>query len=75
MKKRATKILIIVAAIILLFPIPLFASDGGTVRFQAILYSVTSYHALNGTLHGGYDTGTEIKILGITVYEYTTFDR
>ena len=75
MKKRATKILIIVAAIILLFPVPLFASDGGTVRFQSILYSVTSYRALNETLHGGYDTGIQIKMLGITVYDNTTFDR
>lgn len=43
------------------------------MEFQAVLYSVTNYHALRGT--DGYDTGIEVKILGYTVYENTTFDN
>ena len=72
MKKKIIRITIIIIALILLFPIPLRYKDGGTVKYQALLYSITDYHALSGV--DGYDTGIEIKILGITVYENTTFE-
>lgn len=73
MKKKIIRITIIIIALILLFPIPLRYKDGGTVKYQAVLYSITDYHALRGV--DGYDTGIEIKILGITVYENTTFEQ
>jgi hypothetical protein len=73
MKKKIIRITIIIIALILLFPIPLRYKDGGTVKYQALLYSITDYHALRGV--DGYDTGIEIKILGITVYENTTFGQ
>ena len=73
MKKKIIRITIIIIALILLFPIPLCYKDGGTVKYQALLYSITDYHALRGV--DGYDTGIEIKILGITVYENTTFEQ
>lgn len=73
MKKKVIKIAIIIISLILLFPIPLRYKDGGTVKYQAVLYSITDYHALRGV--DGYDTGIEIKILGITVYENTTFEQ
>ena len=57
----------------MLVPIPLRFKDGGTVKYQAILYSITDYHVITGV--DGYDTGIEIKILGITVYENTTFEQ
>ena len=71
-KKKIIRITIIIIALILLFPIPLRYKDGGTVKYQAVLYSITDYHAFRGV--DGYDTGIEIKILGITVYENTTFE-
>lgn len=73
MKKRIIRITIIIIALILLFPIPLRFKDGGTVKYQAVLYSITDYNALRGIYD--YDTGIEIKILGITVYENTTFGQ
>jgi hypothetical protein len=73
MKKKIIRITIIIIALILLFPIPLRYKDGGTVKYQAVLYSITDYHALRGV--DGYDTGIEIKILGIKVYENTTFGK
>jgi hypothetical protein len=73
MKKRLLRITIIIVALILLFPVPLKYKDGGTVKYQAVLYSITDYHALRGV--DGYDTGIEIKILGISVYENTTFEH
>lgn len=73
MKKKIIRITIIIIALILLFPIPLRYKDGGTVKYQAVLYSITDYHALRGV--DGYDTGIEIRILGITVYKNTTFEQ
>lgn len=58
---------------ILLFPIPIRYKDGGTVKYQALLYSITDYHALREV--DGYDTGIEIRILGRRVYENTTFGK
>jgi len=72
MKKRVIVILLIVAAIILLIPVPVHFKDGGTVKYQAILYSITDYHSIK--VPDGFYTGVEIKVLGITVYENTTFD-
>jgi hypothetical protein len=73
MKKKIIIITITIIALILLFPIPIRYKDGGTVKYQAVLYSITDYNALRGV--DGYDTGVEIKILGITVYENTTFGQ
>ena len=73
MKKKLIRITIIIISLILLFPVPLRYKDGGTVKYQAVLYSITDYHALRGV--DVYDTGIEIKILGKTIYENTTFGQ
>lgn len=72
MKRKLIRMAIVIIVLILLFPIPLRYKDGGTVKYQAALYSITYYNVLNGV--EGYDTGIEIKLLGLTVYENTTFD-
>ena len=72
MKKRIVTILAIIAGLILLVPVPISYKDGGTIRYQAILYSITNYHSMRGI--DGFDTGIEIKLLGITVYKNTTFE-
>ncbi|MDF2653767.1 MAG: hypothetical protein K0R19_241 [Bacillota bacterium] len=72
-KKRIRITIMIALALILLIPIPIRYKDGGTVKYQAILYSITDYHALRGV--DDYDTGLEIKLLGISVYENTTFGQ
>lgn len=71
MKKKLIRIIIVIIALILILPIPIRYKDGGTVKYQAVLYSITNYHALRGV--DGYDTGIEIRVLGMTVYENTTF--
>ena len=74
MKQNIIKITMIIIALILLIPIPMAYKDGGTVKYQAVLYSITDYHAMRGA-NDGYDTGIEIKILGKTIYENTTFSQ
>ena len=70
MKKRWMIIVAIIIAVLLLFPVPIHMKDGGSVRYQAILYSVTDYRAIRSP--GEYATGVEVKILGITVYDNNT---
>lgn len=61
------KILIIIIALILLFPIPMRLKDGGSIKFQAALYSITKYHKLNHETETGYVDGIGVKILGVEI--------
>lgn len=72
MKKKILVVGIIVIFVILIIPRKWDIDDGGSVNYSAILYSVTNYHAING--EGGFYTGIEVKILGETVFDNTTFD-
>ncbi len=67
---KKTVIIIIVIALIALFPITLRQKDGGTVVYTPItfVYRVTSYNRFSeeGTLKG-----KEIRIFGIKVYSNT----
>ena len=72
MKKRIA--ILIIVLLFLLTPIPIRAKDGGTVKYTAILYTVTKRHAM--TLKEGvegYDIGTEIRVLWFDVYNDTAF--
>lgn len=68
MKKKIALILI---ALVLLVPFPLYLKDGGTVIYKAILYEVIDYHTILDLSEEGveYGEGWEVKILGITVYQ------
>ena len=58
----------IVLALVLLIPVPLRLKDGGSVEWNAVLYSVTDVHRLAPELESGYLEGTVIEILGIEVF-------
>ena len=68
------KILIITISILLaaalLIPVPMHMEDGGTVVYQAILYSVSDVHRLNldEETDAPYQEGIIIEILGFEVY-------
>ena len=66
-----TKIIIafsILLAIVLLCPIPIRLKDGGTVKYRALLYSVSDVHRLAPSSEGGYEDGLVIEILGMQVF-------
>ena len=65
------KIVIIIIALILLFPIPFRLKDGGSIEFRALLYTVTKYHKLSTNLNEMYINGIGIKILGIEIFNNT----
>lgn len=70
--KKNTKILIIIVTVlvilsVLLIPIPRYLKDGGTVEYNALLYSVHRVHSLNP--EGGYDVGTRARVLLWTVFD------
>ncbi|MDE5992262.1 MAG: hypothetical protein K2G87_04355 [Oscillospiraceae bacterium] len=65
-KSKVISAIIVIIAVILLIPFPIYYKDGGTVEYRAVLYCVTKRHEL--ALEGGYYIGTEVKILGFEVY-------
>jgi len=65
--KKVVVLIVVVIALILLFPIPMRLRDGGSIRFQALLYNVTIYHQLNHRVESGYVDGIGIEILGVKV--------
>jgi len=83
-RKRTLIVLAILAALILLTPIPYTIKDGGTKHYSAILYSVYDYHARwmhyyrnteTNELRDSILRGIEVDILGIKVYDGTWEDR
>lgn len=72
MKNKKIWIIIVIVALVLLFPIPMRLKDGGSIEFKAILYSVTKYHQLNLEVDGGYVNGIGIEILGAKILDTRT---
>lgn len=52
--KKAILIVLVTALIICLIPIPMTYKDGGTVRLNAVLYSVVFWHFLDGKAYDEY---------------------
>ncbi len=71
--KKAFIIILILVALILLFPIREQAKDGGSVRYNAILYDVYKVHCLYGGPDTGmlYVEGIIVEFLGHQVYNNT----
>ena len=69
--KKIWIIIIVIIALILLFPIPMRLKDGGSIKFQALLYSVTKYHKLVHESERGYIEGIGIEILGLEILNTT----
>ena len=69
MKRKILTGICIVLLAALLIPIPLRLRDGGTVQYQAALYTVSNVHRLSTTgPAGSYETGLIIEILGFEVF-------
>lgn len=73
MKKHYKKIIVIVMiilAMVLLIPIPQRLKDGGTVEYNAVLYSISDVHRLRSASESGseYSDGIIIRIFGKEVY-------
>ena len=68
MKKSIKIAIAVLLAAVLLCPIPLRLKDGGTVKYQAVLYSVSDIHRLSLSAESGFEDGIEIEILGMQVF-------
>lgn len=73
MKKKKIKIIVcILAAVVLLVPIPRHYKDGGTVAYHALAYSVYDVHSLNPDLEAmqerPYVEGIIVEIFGIEIF-------
>ena len=68
MKKKILTVICILLLIVLLVPIPMRMKDGGTVKYQALLYSISDVHRLAPSTESGYEDGLVIEILGMQIY-------
>lgn len=74
MKKKLIKAIAVAVVLLMLIPFPLRYKDGGTVKYKAVLYSVTKYHAIMilesvpDNPEGTYLQGISVRILGIEVF-------
>ncbi|MBQ4274560.1 MAG: hypothetical protein IJB94_06290 [Clostridia bacterium] len=74
--KKALIIILILVALILLFPIREQAKDGGSVRYNAILYDVYDVHRIkpaeeplaDGTFETEYLEGIIIEMFGVEIF-------
>lgn len=76
MKRKLITIILLIVAVILVVPIGSHYKDGGTVRYNAVLWGVTKHHGITFDSDGnmGYNTGTTIRILCFDVYsDYPKF--
>lgn len=76
MKKKIFKLIgWLLLALVLLVPIPVHYKDGGTVSYNAVLYSVTKVHSITGRyseageLEMGFSVGTRVRVLMFSVYD------
>jgi len=77
-KQKRFIIALIIVLIVCVIPIKSELKDGGTVKYNAVLYGVTKSHSMwnenkdpNGNF--GYLTGPKIRILWFTVYDDVKF--
>ena len=70
MKKWIKVVIIIVICAVFLVPIPARYKDGGTVEYNAILYTVRKVHSLSPF---GYNIGPQVRILFWRVYDDVEF--
>lgn len=68
-KKHLITILCMILACVFLIPIPMRLKDGGTVVYQALLYSIEDIHRLNPEAStSAYTDAIRVKILGLEIF-------
>ncbi len=68
MKKIIISFSLIVLAAVLLIPTTMYADDGGSVKYQAVLYSVYDVHRIDPEKDNGFKEGTIVEIFGIEIF-------
>lgn len=69
MKKKIIAVAFVLVSVMLLIPIPLRLKDGGTVKYQAILYSVSDVHRLASSENDvTLETGIIVELFGLEVF-------
>lgn len=71
MKKKVLIVIAIIIFVILLIPHPVYVKDGGTVRYEAALYTVVDFHCINPDIESDKEfiEGISVEILGFEVYD------
>ena len=70
MEKKILRLISIVLLAVCLIPIPMRLKDGGTVKYQALLYSISDVHRLALDQEDGYQDGIIVEILGRKIFSH-----
>lgn len=75
MKRKLKVIIPVIIAIILLVPVKEHLKDGGTIKYNAVLWGVTKEHSMTRDSAGnnGYSVGIIVRILWFDVYKDLEF--
>ena len=73
-KKRRILVIIIVLLVVTLIPIKTTLQDGGTVKYNAIVYSITKYNQLN-TVDASGNTISGRKDTQIRIFPFNFIDN
>ena len=75
MKKKLKIIIPMIIAVILLMPVKECLKDGGTIKYNAVLWGVTKEHSMTRDSAGndGFRIGIIVRILWFDVYEDLEF--
>lgn len=75
MKGKLKIIIPLIIAVILLVPVKEYLKDGGTIKYNAVLWGVTKEHSLTNDSAGnhGYSAGIIVRILWFDVYKDLEF--
>ena len=68
MKKKIMIAMCVLLVIVALTPILVQLKDGGTVKYQAILYTISDVHRLDSSEATGYKDGVIVEILGMEIF-------
>lgn len=75
-RKRFLIAFTIISLLILLIPSPLGLHDGGTVKYRAMIYTVTNYRRFwNEDGYYGFLVGIRIDVFNRTVFDNVRFER
>ncbi|MDE5582320.1 MAG: hypothetical protein K2J08_01260 [Ruminococcus sp.] len=76
--KKKFRIVLVIFIVLLFIPVMECYKDGGTVKYNAVLWSITRHHSIAYDLNGnhGYNTGTTVRVLWFDVYNtYPIFEK
>ncbi|MCH5209764.1 MAG: hypothetical protein J1F01_02240 [Oscillospiraceae bacterium] len=70
-KKILLLVVLVIALLVVLIPERNFYTDGGSVEYVSLIYSVTKHHSIIAEAENSYLVGYTIDVFGFNIYDNT----